>query len=402
MQIRRYTGPELPEVLDRIGRDLGPNAAIINTRQIHQGGFFGVMRRRVYEVTVAVDNNLRLRESGPVAAPGGAGLRSGGALPAAGRIAAGGPPPGGNRFMSAGLTARQELSQMKVSAAPASLRYDAGNGLSEELERVHRSLVRNQVEADISRQLLRVFDEQLSLMGEDWSRARPRFERYLAGMIRANPGIQLREGRKPLVVMFIGPTGVGKTTTIAKVATHFALIEHRRVGIITADTYRLGATDQMRRYGEILGVPVKVVETPEELEPMLPQFSGYDLVLIDTAGRSPRNREQIVQMKQLVESARPDEIHLVMSMTTKYVDVISIISLFGIVPLHKVVLTKCDETRTFGLILNISMKFSMEVAYITTGQQVPDDIEPADATRLAKLVLNGVTEGNGRPGFPSA
>lgn len=291
---------------------------------------------------------------------------------------------------------------MRVNPRGDGRHRDPGSALSDELEQVHRLLVRNQVETDISRQLLRVFDEQLALSGEDWARAKPRFEQCVAGMIRAHPGIQLRDGRKPLIVMFIGPTGVGKTTTIAKIATDFALLQRRRVGIITADTYRMGATDQMRRYGEILDVPVRVIETPEEMERCLHEFTGFDLVLVDTAGRSPRNKEQIMQMKQLVESTHPDEIHLVVSMTTKYVDVVSIISRFGIVPVHRVVLTKLDETRTFGLILNISMKFSMGIAYITTGQQVPDDLELADPQRLARLVLAGATGHNGRSGFATA
>jgi flagellar biosynthesis protein FlhF len=138
------------------------------------------------------------------------------------------------------------------------------------------------------------------------------------------------------------------------------------------------------------------------MEDTLLQLEGCDLVLVDTAGRSPQNKEQILQMKRLVESARPDEIHLVISMTTKYVDVMSIIARFGIVPVHRVILTKFDETKAFGLILNISMKFSMDIAYTTNGQQVPDDLMQADPSVLAKLVLAGTRDSNGRSGFPSS
>jgi len=407
MQIRRYTGPELSEVLRRIQRELGPNAAIINTRKIREGGFLGVLARSAVEVTVAVDYDARPAADAPAARGAARGEPATGfevvtgSGPATLRVPGdrGLPPAGPMPRMSgeeAALTARRELEQMRVSprsvpsAAPRPAHVpETHPSLSDDLERVHRALVRNQVEADLSRQILRVFDEQLSLLGEDWERAQPRFERYLAGLIRTSPGITLREGKKPVVVMFIGPTCVGKSTTIAKIASHYHLLEHRKVAIITADTYRMGATDQMRRYGEILALPVRVVETPEEMEDTLLGFSGYDLVLVDTAGRSPQNKEQILQMKALVEAARPDEIHLVVSMTTKYVDVVSIVSRFGIVPVNRVVLTKFDETRSFGLILNMSMKFSMDIAYITTGQQVPDDLETADGRRLARLVLTG-------------
>jgi flagellar biosynthesis protein FlhF len=274
--------------------------------------------------------------------------------------------------------------------------------MSEDLERVYRILVRNQVEMDIARSLLRIFDEQLSLLGEDWTRAQPRFERFLAGLIRATPGIQLRAGHRPQVAMFIGPTGVGKTTTIAKIASLFSLVEHRKVAIVTADTYRMAATDQMKRYGQILGIPVHVVESAEDMEQTMVKLSGYDLVLVDTAGRSPQHKEHMKQMRDLVEAARPDEIHLVVSLTTKYVDVLQIVARFGIVGVNRVIVTKADETRTYGLILNLSMKFNMEVAYLTNGQQVPDDIEPADQAKLAKLVLAGYGGDNGRPGRPAS
>jgi len=357
-----------------------------------------MMGRPAVEVTVAVDYNFRLPEDSRGHQLQASMLKDPAATPVM-------PPMARERqapMDDVRIAARRELDQMRVRPRGGTSYQEPAQSLSEDLERVHRMLVRNQVEADISRQLLRVFDEQLALLGEDWAKAQPRFERYLAGMIRTQPGIQLRDSRKPLVAMFIGPTGTGKTTTIAKIASRFALSEHRRVAIVTADTYRLGATDQMRRFGEIMGVPVKVVETPEDMEETLGQFAGYDLVLVDTAGRSPQNRDQIMQMRRMVESVRADEIHLVVSMTTKYVDVVSIVSRFGIVPVNKVILTKFDETRAFGLILNISVRFSMEIAYITTGQQVPDDIEPADPQRLSKLVLAGIGDRDGRPGLAAA
>ncbi|MEK7475466.1 MAG: flagellar biosynthesis protein FlhF [Candidatus Coatesbacteria bacterium] len=469
MQIRRYTGAELGEVLQRIQRELGPHAAIINTRKVHQG-LFGILGRPAVEVTVAVDYDGTSGQSGPdgSAAAGGAadagdgGPGTWGAAPAPAepraRVlpsalarrsgSAGGGPAGGvaeSRGRARGrpapsfarppesepyepaplprdplprvvrasaedpmLTARRELNELRVKprgggmAAPMGEPPPASLGMSEDLERVYRILVRNQVEMDIARSLLRIFDEQLSLLGEDWTRAQPRFERFLAGLIRATPGIQLRAGHRPHVAMFIGPTGVGKTTTIAKIASLFSLVEHRKVAIVTADTYRMAATDQMKRYGQILGIPVHVAESAEDMEQAMIRLSGYDLVLVDTAGRSPQHKEHMKQMRDLVEAARPDEIHLVVSLTTKYVDVLQIVARFGIVGVNRVIVTKADETRTYGLILNLSMKFNMEVAYLTNGQQVPDDIEPADQGKLAKLVLAGYGGDNGRPGRPAS
>lgn len=414
MQIKRYTGPTLPEVLADIDRELGPNALIIHTRQVRMGGFFGVLGQQGYEVTVAIDYNFRPREEPlPRTPPAGerAGARPFGADPSAvSRTTPTLPPavlpplapavsvPSARaRDAEAQMAARRELSEMRVRPrGTASAGVEPLRALSDDMERMHRMLVKNQVEEYLARRLLKTFDEQLSLLGEDWNHSGPRFEQFVAGMIRTVPGIKLREGRKPVVAAFVGPTGVGKTTTIAKIAGHFALMEHRRVGIITSDTFRIAATDQIRRYGEIIGVPVRVVETPEDLQQALLQFNGYDLVLLDTAGRSPQNKEQIIHLKQLMDAARPDEVHLVVSMTTKYIDVLSIVAKFGVVPTSRVILTKFDETRTYGLALNLSVNFGMDIAYMTAGQSVPDDLEAADASRIAKLVVGGATAD--RPG----
>jgi len=430
MQIKRYVGPELPQVLAQINRELGPYAAIINTRKIHQGGFLGLMGKPMVEVTVAVDYNFKLSDDGNGRTPvGGVGQPSGrGARttthhqPAPddeqakartfftsvdqAEVFSPAPRHEASRHESARhepplddarRSARRELSEMRVTPRGAGSGGEyPGGALSEDLERVHRSLVRNGVEDYLSRRILRTFDEQMSLLGEDWPRAQVRMERYLAGLIRTSPGIELKEGRKPVVAAFIGPTGVGKTTTIAKIASHFALAEHRRVAIVTLDTYRMAATDQIRRYGDILGIPVEVADSPEEVEQVMLRLNGHDLVLVDTAGRSPQNKDQIIQMRQAIEAARPDEVHLVVSMTTKYIDVLSIVARFGIVPVNRLILTKFDETRTYGLALNLSVNFSMNISYLANGQQVPDDLEAADPARLARLVLAGV--GDGRPG----
>jgi flagellar biosynthesis protein FlhF len=438
MQIRRYTGPDLASVLERIRRELGPHVAIVNSRRVHQGGFFGILGRPAVEVTVAVDYDFAMppagvdAEEGPwppnvLRAPAGPASRrpaAGGAPPRRGEPGDATPQPPRGPVLPRGahddagaarrprvaafrpavedplLAARRELNAMRVSprGVPPGGEPSVGAApLSDDLERVYRVLVRNAVEPDIARKVVSVFDEQLNLLGEDWPRAQPRFERYVGGLIRTTPGIRLREGKRPHVAMFIGPTGVGKTTTIAKIASQFSLIEHRKVAIVTADTYRMAATDQMRRYGDILGIPVHVVETPEDMEQALLRLGSHDLVLVDTAGRSPQHREHMRAMKELVEATRPDEVHLVISLTTKYMDVLQIVARFGIVPVNRVVLTKVDETRAYGLVLNLSMRFTMDVSYLTTGQQVPDDLEPADPARLARLVLSGYgAEQNGR------
>jgi flagellar biosynthesis protein FlhF len=210
----------------------------------------------------------------------------------------------------------------------------------------------------------------------------------VSGPIEAIPG-------KPRVVAFIGPTGVGKTTTLVKLASQYSLLHQRRVGLITADTYRIGAVEQLRIYRDIIDIPFEAVSTPEELAASLKRMADRDLIFMDTAGRSPQNRAQIQDLRGFLEVARPAETHLVISATTKNADLLPIVAKFGLVPINRFLFTKLDETKTYGLLLNLASNFNIPVSYLATGQMVPDDIEVATPERMADLVLG---EKHARPG----
>ncbi len=189
------------------------------------------------------------------------------------------------------------------------------------------------------------------------------------------------------VAMLVGPTGVGKTTTIAKLAGRFGLEGDLRVGLITVDTYRVAAVDQLRTYAEIIDLPLQVVSNPAELSAALEQFAEFDLVLIDTAGRSPHDDRQLEELKQLVAAATPDDICLVLSLASGARSLRSTAERFAAVRPTSLILTKLDEAAGCGGLLSVSRDIAVPISYFTLGQEVPRDIEPANACRAARVIL---------------
>jgi len=192
-------------------------------------------------------------------------------------------------------------------------------------------------------------------------------------------------------IFFIGPTGVGKTTTIAKIASYLKLKENARVALITSDTYRIAAVEQLRTYANILGVPLSVVYTKDELEIEKDKYADYDVVLIDTAGRSHRNEEQKKDLEELVNVIDKEqrEVFLVLSATTKYKDLKRITETYNIIDDYSIIFTKLDETISIGNILNIRLLTDAPLSYSTWGQNVPDDFGNLDAQSIAKKLLGG-------------
>lgn len=192
-------------------------------------------------------------------------------------------------------------------------------------------------------------------------------------------------------IFFVGPTGVGKTTTIAKIASTLKLTKKTKVALITSDTYRIAAVDQLKTYANILGIPLEVVYAADEMNKVREELKNYDLVLVDTAGRSHQNKEQIKDIKQLLDKVpKADrEVYLVLSATTKYNDLVKITKTYQKITDFYLVFTKLDETDTVGNIFNIRMLSGADLAYATWGQNVPDDIGKMDAQKMAKQLLGG-------------
>ncbi|HLK57747.1 MAG TPA: flagellar biosynthesis protein FlhF [Chthonomonadaceae bacterium] len=207
----------------------------------------------------------------------------------------------------------------------------------------------------------------------------------IARRVASGGAIKLTPGKLKAVAL-IGPTGVGKTTTIAKLAAHFALVECKKVALLTVDTYRIAAVEQLKTYSQIIDIPIRVAYSHAEVMPAVAEFADYDLLLIDTAGRSQKNIMQVGELKSLLEGLGC-ETHLVLSAPIKEQDMLEAAQRFSAARVDRLLFSKLDETSTYGSLLNVADRTGIPLSYLTTGQKVPEDIEIADGVKLATLIL---------------
>ena len=203
----------------------------------------------------------------------------------------------------------------------------------------------------------------------------------------------IRSTQTPYVVAMIGPTGVGKTTTIAKLAAACRFRDGLSVGLITTDSFRMAAVDQLRSYADILKVSLEVVIDPDEMSAAIERLADCDVILIDSAGRSRRDQERLGQLREFLAAARPDETHLVLSTTSGERTMMRDANAFSSLGADRVVLTKLDESDGFGVVLNVIRRLGTRISFVTTGQEVPDDIEQGGADRIARMLLAGFAQG---------
>lgn len=193
--------------------------------------------------------------------------------------------------------------------------------------------------------------------------------------------------RTPVVVPLVGPTGVGKTTTIAKLAANFSILENVKVGLVTVDTYRIAAVQQLRTYASIIGIDLHVAYTPDELKDAVDQLSDKDLILIDTAGRSQTNAMHMGELRSFLHVLPSPEVHLVLSATTRLQDMLNVATRFAETGFDRLIITKIDETSFYGSLYQVPRLIGKPLSYLTTGQSVPDDIDVAAGDRVARLIM---------------
>ncbi len=285
-------------------------------------------------------------------------------------------------------TTRSTAVHLTKNARDAAL---TTGGLPDALFNYYTGMLDNAVPADIADDIATQARTELSPAElADPQIVRQTLLRALAERIRTAPSIKMpRTGEPARAVAFVGPTGVGKTTTIAKLAATLKLRHGRRVGLITADTYRIAAVEQLRTYAGIIGLPVKVALTPAEMAQARDSFADCDLILIDTAGRSPGDETRLGELAGFLEAAAPDETHLVLAASSANRALARAADRFGCLGPDRLLLTKLDETEGLGVIIAACEQTKLPIAYVSTGQEVPDDFEPANADRLARLALEG-------------
>ena len=280
----------------------------------------------------------------------------------------------------------EEIAQMKILLAEVLVREPKSGTIS-----LHEALKRQEVDEDILKEMATQSNAGETLVDINAPSAKTTLKNYLNEHVKFSDGVKLnRHGVR--IVALLGTTGVGKTTTLAKIAAKFVLEQRSNVALITADTYRISAVEQLKTYSDILELPLEIVYNPQELASAIERHRNKELILIDTAGRSQHNEYQMKELDEFLRVNPRIEKHLVISATTKYTDARQIMSKFSQVTPDKVIFTKVDETGSLGMIVNLLHDSKYSLSYITTGQSVPDDIERANSDILTNFLLEKAVE----------
>jgi flagellar biosynthesis protein FlhF len=383
MDLRTFQATTMSAALAEVKQELGPSAVILHTRTVFKNRWLGLRRREMVEITAG--RGARAARPQPPAKP----------APVKPIVP---PEPRRHLLETAGgqnaamLGLFQEVTGLKTMVKEL---VDHSNRtrcpeIPEELFEYYSQLIQNQVTEELAASMIKSLQKQLR---PEHARQPEFIRQKLAEQIErqfpASGPIVRTKSVGPHVVALIGPTGVGKTTTIAKLAANLKLREKRRVGLVTLDTYRIAAIDQLRKYADIIGSPLRAVASAEELSDALKSMEDCEFILIDTAGRSPNDALKLSELKGLLALAKPDEVHLVLSTTASQKCVELAIARFAEVRVDKIIFTKLDEAAHVGVLLNVIHKVNKSLSYVTTGQDVPDDIEVGQPRRLAQLILSG-------------
>jgi flagellar biosynthesis protein FlhF len=369
MQSKTYRAKTMKDALTRVRRDLGGDAVILSAREVRRRRLFGLGPRALVEV-VATDTMPSERDF----------------TGRQGSAAVMGSPASANVSAQVG----EQLGRLHAMVETLS-RHGHVEHLLPDLPRSLVPTYSQLIEADVpevlTHRLMRHVADTLDPDQIDRPDAiRAALCEAVELSIPVAPPIKAVAGTRRVVAL-VGPTGVGKTTTVAKLAANFKLAHGARVGLVTVDTYRIAAVEQLKTYAEIIDLPLSVVNDPSEMPRALDELGAVDLVFIDTAGRSPRDEVKIRELAEFLLQAKPDEVHLVLSAVAGERSLRSAVDRFAMVQVDRLILTKLDEAESLGGILAVLGLYSRPLSYLTTGQAVPDDIEPADRKRLARLIL---------------
>lgn len=356
----------MPEAMAQVKHDLGRDAVILHTRRFKKGGILGFFGKEMIEVMAALDSP---------AAPSVEKKQW--------------VQPIANTIEDTKITAMQlEMSNMRKMMEQMLGQLPKDSNQSSPLMDL---LLKNDIEPMIAESLIKGLPAEKNSVASEQGIIRKLLVERIVHCLQGIDGIDISPSSCKTVAL-IGPTGVGKTTTIAKLAANFALKEGYKVALITADTYRIAAVEQLKIYGDIIGVPLEIVYSPDELRAALYRHEDKHLVLIDTAGRSPGNHQQLTELQEFLAVDPHIETHLVLSTTTKYRDALEIVNKFSVCSPHKFLFTKVDEASNLGTVLNLLYHFPITLSYMTTGQSVPDDIELVNSTKLANMILRDYNE----------
>ena len=408
MIIKKFTGKTEAEATEAAKKELGNGLVIMNVREVKKKGLFSFLSPKQIEVTAALEDETPQR-------PAVSSLKQ----TAAGDSGAAGSISSRNSTenIEKKLDSLQTLLESQLNSRPVTADKEKTAEAAEEPQDAEAEQTADKQESKEEEQnpeqdkfirllynkmLDNEMDEKyVNNILEDASKTKKAdlpFDYLLANIYQKmvlkfgkSEGITPSEDG-PRIVLFIGPTGVGKTTTIAKLAGKYCVEEKKKVALLTADTYRIAAAEQLRTYANILETPFRVIYTPEELQAAIDDYWDCDYIFVDTAGRSHQNAEQLEKMKEMVAGLkRPEsyQVFLVLSATTKYRDLQRIADCYGKIADFELIFTKLDETEAVGNLLNMKLYTDTPIAYVTCGQNVPDDMEVFNPQKTVKQILGG-------------
>ena len=430
MIIKRFQAKTENDAVEMAQKELGPNIVIMNVKNVKKKGLFAFLKGNIVEVTVALEEERERqmsRRTSPITQQ-----ENNATVSQSTKHAEVSMVDAAAAIPASSLTALEQLAKMQEKNIKQQEQLhksdNVGIFLEERLDNLE-NLLKQQLdnnESDKNRDVK--IEEPIEEQSEQMKFMRLLYntmldnevhEKYANQIIEeveknSNPNMpfdycltnvyqkmilkfgQTREiqpaAKGPKVVFFVGPTGVGKTTTIAKIASKFCVEEKKRLALLTADTYRIAAAEQLRTYANILEVPFRIVYSAQEMEQYYEEFSSFDYILIDTAGHSHLNEEQRINSNVMLHSLdeiAETEVYLVLSATTKYRDLISIADAYKDMAEYAIIFTKLDETSCYGNLLNLRLYTGAELSYVTCGQNVPEDIDKFNPQKTVKQILGG-------------
>ncbi|MFC5712129.1 flagellar biosynthesis protein FlhF [Thalassorhabdus alkalitolerans] len=376
MKVQRFIAKDMPEAMKKIKGELGEQAVILRSKSIQSPGIFGLFSKKTLEVIAAVDEEMVFKRKDTV-------------KPSQTRQEK--EPHKQSHFNYSSTEIQEEMKEIKemVKELTADAELEKTSVLHPALRLIQTQLTEQEVEAGLQKEILASLVKRVKESGDtekieeekvkDWAKAS--LEKSLS---------TLSSGKEPSgreVITFVGPTGVGKTTTIAKIAARQHIYEKKKVALLTADTYRIGAVEQLKTYASILQIPIEVVYSKEDYHKALESFEQYDTVLVDTAGRNYYNKLNIEELKTIISLNEETKTCLVLSLTSKYTDMKNIFQQFSSLSIDQFIFTKTDETSICGPMINLMKTTGIGASFLTKGQNVPEDLDVADTRLVAELLF---------------
>ncbi len=417
MIIKKFLAKNEEEALAEAKRELGEHVVLMNVKQVKKGGFLGVMQKQMTEITVALEeeSERKAKEAASEAA-----MKE--AVSAVAQVAAKAAEPAKftlnpesaeadelppqrnmltetldyierkeNSVIQEKLDSLQSLLEQTLQQPQEEEKAEEENEVMVFMKLLYNTMIDNEVKEVYANQIMEEADKIINKPDTPVDFILSTVYQKMILKFGKPEGIVPAE-HNPKFIFFIGPTGVGKTTTIAKIASRFCLDEKRKIAMLTCDTYRIAAAEQLRTYANILEIPFKIIYTVDEMKEAAMQFKEYDYIFVDTAGHSFQNEEQKEAVREFVHSVEgmaEVDVYLVVSATTKYRDLERIADAYKPVADYKLIFTKLDETTSLGSLFNLHLHTGAPLSYVTCGQNVPDDIEKFNPQKTVKKLLGG-------------